>query len=40
VTILQGEKYKEQEPDAVDMFKECHYSKKGYTPDVQLAIVR
>uniref|UniRef100_A0A0D9ZHR4 Uncharacterized protein n=1 Tax=Oryza glumipatula TaxID=40148 RepID=A0A0D9ZHR4_9ORYZ len=34
-----GDKYKDQELDAVDMFKECHYSKKkGYTPDVQLAI--
>uniref|UniRef100_A0A0E0LTE8 Transposase Tnp1/En/Spm-like domain-containing protein n=1 Tax=Oryza punctata TaxID=4537 RepID=A0A0E0LTE8_ORYPU len=34
-----GDKYKDQELNAVDMFKECHYSKKkGYTPDVQLAI--
>lgn len=40
VSIVQGDKYKEKEPDAVDMFKECHFSrKKGYTPDVQLLVV-
>jgi hypothetical protein len=40
VNILRGDKYKEKEPDAVDMYKECHNSKKkGYTPDVQLLVV-
>ncbi|XBH85102.1 hypothetical protein VPH35_073106 [Triticum aestivum] len=36
-----GDKYKEKEPTALDLFKECHYSskKKGYTDDVQAAIV-
>ncbi|TVU26389.1 hypothetical protein EJB05_28934 [Eragrostis curvula] len=35
-----GDKYNDEEPDAFDLFKECHYSKrkKGYTPTVQLAI--
>ncbi|TVT98720.1 hypothetical protein EJB05_55950 [Eragrostis curvula] len=35
-----GDKYNDEEPDAFDLFKECHYSKrkKGYTPSVQLAI--
>lgn len=35
-----GDKYKDHDPDALDLFKECHYSKKkeGYTPAVQLAI--
>lgn len=39
---FQGDKYKEQEPDSMDLFKECHYSNKtkGYTPAVQIAIVR
>ncbi|KAF0892455.1 hypothetical protein E2562_016742 [Oryza meyeriana var. granulata] len=32
--------YSDEEPDALDLFKECHYSKKkkGFTPAVQLAI--
>ncbi|XBH55726.1 hypothetical protein VPH35_077750 [Triticum aestivum] len=36
-----GDKYKDKEPTALDLFKECHYSskKKGYTDDVQAAIV-
>ena len=40
--FFQGDKYKDHDPDALDLFKECHYSKKkeGYTPTVQLAIVR
>lgn len=40
--FFQGDKYKDHDPDALDLFKECHYSKKkeGYTPAVQLAIVR
>ncbi|TVU24481.1 hypothetical protein EJB05_26922, partial [Eragrostis curvula] len=35
-----GDKYHDEEPDAFELFKECHYSKrkKGYTPAVQLAI--
>lgn len=35
-----GEKYKDEEPTALDLFKECHYSnkKKGYTDTVQSAI--
>ncbi|CAD6333127.1 unnamed protein product [Miscanthus lutarioriparius] len=40
VTIIHGDKYKEQEADAMDMYKEFHCSKKkGFTPDVQLAIL-
>ena len=40
MTIIHGDKYKEQEADAMDMYKEFHCSKrKGFTPDVQLAIV-
>ncbi|XP_020403416.1 uncharacterized protein [Zea mays] len=37
-----GDKYMDQEPDALDLFKECHYSKKkqGYTSTVQLAITQ
>ncbi|WVZ64618.1 LOW QUALITY PROTEIN: hypothetical protein U9M48_014113 [Paspalum notatum var. saurae] len=37
-----GDKYIDQEPDALDLFKECHYSKKkqGYTSTVQLAITQ
>uniref|UniRef100_K3XT05 Uncharacterized protein n=1 Tax=Setaria italica TaxID=4555 RepID=K3XT05_SETIT len=37
-----GDKYKDQEPDAFDLFKECHYSKKKkvYTPIIQLAITQ
>lgn len=40
--LFQGDKYKDQELDAMDLFKECHYSnkKKGYTVAVQDAIVR
>ncbi|KAF0922432.1 hypothetical protein E2562_035037, partial [Oryza meyeriana var. granulata] len=32
--------YSDEEPGALDLFKECHYSKKkkGFTPTVQLAI--
>nr|TKW12344.1 hypothetical protein SEVIR_5G030100v2 [Setaria viridis] len=39
---FQGDKYKDQEPDAFDLFKECHYSKKNkvYTPIIQLAITQ
>ena len=39
---FQGEKYKDEEPNAIDLFKECHYNNKknGYTPQVQSAIVR
>ena len=39
---FQGDKYKDQELDALDLFKECHYSNKknGYTVAVQSAIVR
>ncbi|CAL5012068.1 unnamed protein product [Urochloa decumbens] len=35
-----GDEYKDKEPDALDLFKICHYSnkKKGYTPTVQSAI--
>ncbi|XP_039800628.1 uncharacterized protein LOC120665215 isoform X1 [Panicum virgatum] len=41
VEIL-GDKYIDQELDALDLFKECHYSKKkkGYTSTVQLAITQ
>ncbi|TVU25401.1 hypothetical protein EJB05_27896 [Eragrostis curvula] len=36
-----GDKYDDEEPDAFELFKACHYSKrkKGYTPAVQLAII-
>jgi hypothetical protein len=38
--FTQGEKYKEAPPDALDMFKELHNSKKkGIAPAVQSAIV-
>ena len=39
---FQGDKYKDQELDALDLFKECHYSNKknGYTAVVQSSIVR
>ncbi|KAF0904369.1 hypothetical protein E2562_034140 [Oryza meyeriana var. granulata] len=35
-----GDKYNDENPNALDLFKECHYSKKkkGYTPSVQSAI--
>ncbi|XBI42185.1 hypothetical protein VPH35_126545 [Triticum aestivum] len=35
-----GDKYKDKEPTALDLFKECHYSKKkkSYTDVVQDAI--
>jgi hypothetical protein len=38
---FQGEKYNDEDPNALDLFKECHYSqkKKGYTPYVQSVIV-
>ena len=38
---FQGDKYSGHEPDALDLFKDCHYNKKtkGYTPAVQAAIV-
>ena len=41
VFCFQGEKYKDEEPNALDLFKECHYSKKkkSYTGVVQAAIV-
>jgi len=37
-----GDKYNGHEPDAFDLFKDCHYSKKmkGYTPAVQAAIAQ
>lgn len=40
--LFQEDEYKDKEADAFDLFKVCHYSKKkeGYTPTVQLAIVR
>jgi hypothetical protein len=39
--IAQAEKYKDEAPNALDLFKDCHYSqkKKGFTPAVQSAIV-
>ncbi|TVU13238.1 hypothetical protein EJB05_40773, partial [Eragrostis curvula] len=39
---FQGDKYDDEEPDAFELFKACHYSKrkKGYTPAVQLAIIK
>ncbi|TVU24508.1 hypothetical protein EJB05_26950, partial [Eragrostis curvula] len=35
-----GDKYDDEDPNALDYFKECHYSqkKKGFTPAVQSAI--
>ncbi|TVT99087.1 hypothetical protein EJB05_55573, partial [Eragrostis curvula] len=38
---FQGDKYDDEERDAFELFKACHYSKrkKGYTPAVQLAII-
>lgn len=39
--FFQGDKYKDREPTALDLFKECHFSKKnGFKPAVQEAIVR
>ena len=40
--FFQAAEYKDKEPDALDLFKMCHYSnkKKGYTPTVQSSIVR
>jgi len=37
-----GDDYKDKEPDAVDLFKICHYSKKkkGYMPTVQSIITQ
>ncbi|XP_044412748.1 uncharacterized protein [Triticum aestivum] len=37
-----GEKYKDEEPNALDLFKECHYSnkKKGYIDTVESAITQ
>ncbi|XP_039778835.1 uncharacterized protein LOC120646232 [Panicum virgatum] len=37
-----GDKYSGHEPDAFDLFKDCHYNKKtkGYTPAVQAAIAQ
>ncbi|XP_025826583.1 uncharacterized protein LOC112901927 isoform X2 [Panicum hallii] len=37
-----GDKYNDQEPDALDLFKECHYSKKKkcYSSNVQQAITQ
>jgi hypothetical protein len=39
--MFQGDEFKDKEADAFELFKLCHYSKKkkGYTPDVQSAIV-
>lgn len=39
--IAQAEKYKDEAPNALDLFKDCHYSekKKGFTPAIQSAIV-
>jgi hypothetical protein len=33
---FQGDKNNDQEPDALDLFKKCHYRKKknGYMPTV------
>uniref|UniRef100_J3ME77 Uncharacterized protein n=1 Tax=Oryza brachyantha TaxID=4533 RepID=J3ME77_ORYBR len=38
---FQGDKFKDQGPNAFDLFKLCHYSKKnkGYTPTLHMAIV-
>jgi hypothetical protein len=37
---FQAEKYKNEPPNALDVFKDCHYSKKkGFTPEVQSVIV-
>jgi hypothetical protein len=37
---LQANKYQNDPPNALDIFKELHYSKKkGFTPTVQSAIV-
>ncbi|KAK3121202.1 hypothetical protein QOZ80_8BG0648060 [Eleusine coracana subsp. coracana] len=37
-----GDKYKDEEPNAIDLFKECHYSNKtkGFTPEVQSIITQ
>ncbi|CAN6380845.1 unnamed protein product [Urochloa humidicola] len=36
-----GDKYKDEEPTALDLFKDCHFSKKnGFKPAVQSAIVQ
>ncbi|CAN6237824.1 unnamed protein product [Urochloa humidicola] len=37
-----GDKYSDHEPDAFDLFKDCHYSKKkkGFTPAVQDTIAQ
>ncbi|CAO2207887.1 unnamed protein product [Urochloa humidicola] len=37
-----GDKYNDHEPDAFDLFKDCHYSKKmkGFTPAVQATILK
>jgi hypothetical protein len=36
----QANKYQNEPPNALDIFKDCHYSKKkGFTPAVQSAIV-
>ena len=41
IGCFQGDKYKDKEPTALDLFKECHYNKKkkSYTDVVQAAIV-
>jgi hypothetical protein len=37
---FQGGEFEDKEPDAFDLFKLCHFSKKkGYKPNVRLAIV-
>jgi hypothetical protein len=42
ICCFQRDKYNEEEPNAFDLFKEFHYSKKKkcYTTAVQEAIVR
>jgi hypothetical protein len=42
ICCSQDDKYNDEEPNAFDLFKEFHYSKKKkcYTPVVQEAIVR
>ncbi|XP_025796312.1 uncharacterized protein LOC112876422 isoform X2 [Panicum hallii] len=40
--LQKGDKYNDEEPDALDLFKECHYSKKKkfYSSNVQKAITQ
>jgi len=32
ICCSQDDKYNDEEPNAFDLFKECHYSKKNATP--------